>query len=181
MTAAHLRMPGRATAEEKEQLVDSLIRRLGLTSCAGSLVGDNKKRGLSGGEKKRLSIAAELIAGPKLLFTGQLHAKVLQAGMAARRCFSKSERRAAPDCGAGCWGLAVGHRSASRGFAAGSKSRSLGGPHERGSFLRPDSCSRGNQVAILAQVFVWPQLLFSQHWEACCWSWGQAPGHRWSS
>ena len=30
MTAAHLRMPGRATPEEKEQLVDSLIRRLGL-------------------------------------------------------------------------------------------------------------------------------------------------------
>ena len=98
MTAAHLRMPGRATPEEKEQLVDSLIRRLGLTSCAGSLVGDNKKRGLSGGEKKRLSIAAELIAGPKLLFTGQSHAKVLQGGMTAWRCFHISERRAP-----GCW------------------------------------------------------------------------------
>ena len=97
MTAAHLRMPGRATPEEKEQLVDSLIRRLGLANCANSLVGDSKKRGLSGGEKKRLSIAAELIAGPKLLFTGQLRASVLQGGMAAWRCCCRSEWRA-PGC-----------------------------------------------------------------------------------
>ena len=111
MTAAHLRMPGRATPEEKEQLVDSLIRRLGLASCAGSLVGDSKKRGLSGGEKKRLSIAAELIAGPKLLFTGQLHARVLQGVVAALCCVYRSDWRA-PGCLAGCGGPAAGHNLA---------------------------------------------------------------------
>ena len=131
MTAAHLRMPGRATPEEKEQVVDSLIRRLGLASCAGSLVGDNKKRGLSGGEKKRLSIAAELIAGPKLLFTGQLHAQVLQEGMAAC-CLHRSDWRA-PGCWAGCGGLAAGDRPAPGGIAAGAPQCSFSGSLMRGA------------------------------------------------
>lgn len=69
--AAHTRMPGHATAAEKEAFVEDLIRRLGLTKAADSVVGDKKKRGLSGGEKKRLSIGAELIAEPVLLFTDE--------------------------------------------------------------------------------------------------------------
>ena len=71
MMAAHIRMPGHATASEKEAFVEDLIKRLGLTKAANSVVGDKKKRGLSGGEKKRLSIGAELIAEPVLLFTDE--------------------------------------------------------------------------------------------------------------
>ncbi len=71
MMAAHLRMPGKASTAEKGALVEGLIKQLGLTKSADTIVGDKKKRGLSGGEKKRLSIGAELIAGPMLLFTDE--------------------------------------------------------------------------------------------------------------
>ena len=71
MMAAHTRMPGSASTAQKEAFVSDLINRLGLTKSADSVVGDKKKRGLSGGEKKRLSIGAELIAEPMLLFTDE--------------------------------------------------------------------------------------------------------------
>ena len=69
--AAHTRMPGSASTAQKEAFVSDLINRLGLTKSADSVVGGAKKRGLSGGEKKRLSIGAELIAEPMLLFTDE--------------------------------------------------------------------------------------------------------------
>ena len=71
MMAAHTRMPGHISAPQKSAFVEDLIKRLGLTKAADSVVGDKKKRGLSGGEKKRLSIGAELIAQPTLLFTDE--------------------------------------------------------------------------------------------------------------
>lgn len=71
MMAAHTRMPGHVSVLEKKAFVEDLIMRLGLTKAADSVVGDKKKRGLSGGEKKRLSIGTELIAQPMLLFTDE--------------------------------------------------------------------------------------------------------------
>lgn len=43
----------------------------GQGSCADTIVGDNKVRGISGGEKKRLSIACELIASPSVIFADE--------------------------------------------------------------------------------------------------------------
>lgn len=40
-------------------------------SCADSRVGDAKVRGISGGEKKRLSMACELIASPSVIFADE--------------------------------------------------------------------------------------------------------------
>ena len=40
-------------------------------SCADSRVGDAKVRGISGGEKKRLSLACELIASPSVIFADE--------------------------------------------------------------------------------------------------------------
>ena len=45
-----------------------LVATLGLAKALDTRVGDNKTRGLSGGEKKRLSIGCELIGSPSLLF-----------------------------------------------------------------------------------------------------------------
>lgn len=40
-------------------------------SCADTNVGDAKVRGISGGEKKRLSLACELIASPSVIFADE--------------------------------------------------------------------------------------------------------------
>lgn len=66
--AAALRMPGGHSAADRAAAVDSIIKKLSLTQSADTVIGNEKKRGLSGGEKKRLSIACELIGSPKLLF-----------------------------------------------------------------------------------------------------------------
>lgn len=45
-----------------------ILEELGLTDVRDSLVGGGLSRGLSGGEKRRLSIATELLTRPALLF-----------------------------------------------------------------------------------------------------------------
>lgn len=69
--ASELQLSGSLTSDERKQYVDNLLHRLGLVSCAESRVGDAKVRGISGGEKKRLSIACELIASPSVVFADE--------------------------------------------------------------------------------------------------------------
>lgn len=66
--AAHLQLPGRMSKAEKEQRVQASIQGMGLHECAHTKVGGWHVRGLSGGEKRRLSIAVETIQQPQLLF-----------------------------------------------------------------------------------------------------------------
>lgn len=56
------------TREERDGLVKDLMDQLGLTKSANTIVGNAKVRGLSGGERKRLSIATEMISGAPLIF-----------------------------------------------------------------------------------------------------------------
>ncbi|CAN6856412.1 unnamed protein product [Brassica oleracea] len=77
--AAELQLREMSSDEERDEYVNNLLFRLGLVSCADSCVGDAKVRGISGGEKKRLSLACELIASPSVIFadeptTGRLDA-----------------------------------------------------------------------------------------------------------
>lgn len=53
---------------EIEEKVASLIQLLNLTSCQNTIIGDVMKRGISGGERKRTSIAVELIKDPDIIF-----------------------------------------------------------------------------------------------------------------
>ncbi|CAL0316820.1 unnamed protein product [Lupinus luteus] len=68
--AALLRLPKTLTREEKMQHVDMVITELGLTRCRDSPVGGGMAlfRGISGGERKRLSIGLEMLVNPSLLF-----------------------------------------------------------------------------------------------------------------
>ncbi|MFF3707688.1 ATP-binding cassette domain-containing protein [Streptomyces phaeochromogenes] len=61
--AAGLRMPPGTSAESVTAAVDRVLDTLGLAHRAGTPV-----RALSGGERKRASIAAELLTGPRALF-----------------------------------------------------------------------------------------------------------------
>ncbi|XAR62356.1 hypothetical protein NMG60_11017087 [Bertholletia excelsa] len=55
------------SAEEKEERVESLMQELGLLHVADSFVGNEEKRGISGGERKRTSIGVDMIHDPPIL------------------------------------------------------------------------------------------------------------------
>lgn len=69
--AAEMQLQDLSTVEERDEYIDNLLFKLGLVSCADSRVGDAKVRGISGGEKKRLSLACELIASPSVIFADE--------------------------------------------------------------------------------------------------------------
>ncbi|XP_010279500.1 PREDICTED: ABC transporter G family member 15-like [Nelumbo nucifera] len=66
--SAHLRLHDALSKEEVNQVVNSTIMKMGLEDCADKMIGNWHLRGISGGEKKRLSIALEILTGPRLLF-----------------------------------------------------------------------------------------------------------------
>lgn len=66
--AATLRLPSAMSARAKAARVDRVIQELGLAKVANSPIGGALVRGVSGGERKRVSIATELVTDPALLF-----------------------------------------------------------------------------------------------------------------
>ena len=54
-------------AKERELRVESLMQELGLLHVADSFVGDEENRGISGGERKRVSIGVDMIHDPPIL------------------------------------------------------------------------------------------------------------------
>ena len=65
---AELRMKRSATQLERSARVEEVIEIMGITGCRNVVVGDTRNKGISGGERKRLCIAMELLNRPKLLF-----------------------------------------------------------------------------------------------------------------
>ena len=68
MFAARLRLPSSLSLEQKTARVDDIIAKLSLGGAADTIVGDVRRRGISGGERKRLAIGCELLSEPQLLF-----------------------------------------------------------------------------------------------------------------
>ena len=54
------------SSEELDSRVEKLLTQLGLTSCADLLIGGPLIKGISGGQKKRVSVGVEIIAGPSV-------------------------------------------------------------------------------------------------------------------
>ncbi|KAJ3336137.1 hypothetical protein HDU93_003598 [Gonapodya sp. JEL0774] len=65
---ARLRAP---QSQDSQRLVDEILEEMGLTKVAHSRIGTPELGGISGGEKKRLSIAIEIITKPKILFADE--------------------------------------------------------------------------------------------------------------
>ncbi|KAL8131450.1 ABC transporter G family member 9 [Apium graveolens] len=65
---ALLRLPSSITKEEKVRHAQNVITQLGLTKCKNSIIGDALLRGVSGGERKRVSIGQEMLINPSVLF-----------------------------------------------------------------------------------------------------------------
>jgi ABC-type multidrug transport system ATPase subunit len=68
MYSAKLRLPQRMPAEEKERIVNEVISELGLESTSDTYIGTWHLRGISGGQRRRVSIGCELVTSPSLVF-----------------------------------------------------------------------------------------------------------------
>ncbi|KAL9128857.1 MAG: hypothetical protein Q9217_002546 [Psora testacea] len=70
MTSALLRLPRDMNISLKEQRVYEVEKQLGILSIKDQLIGSEEGhgRGISGGEKRRVSIACELVTSPSILF-----------------------------------------------------------------------------------------------------------------
>ncbi|CAG0879464.1 unnamed protein product [Darwinula stevensoni] len=66
---ALLRMDKEITLQQRIDRVEEVILDLGLSKCSDTIIGvPGRIRGISGGERKRLSIASEVLTDPPLLF-----------------------------------------------------------------------------------------------------------------
>ena len=68
MTSALLRLPRDMNISVKEQRVYEVEKQLGILAIKDSLIGSEDGRGISGGEKRRVGIACELVTSPSILF-----------------------------------------------------------------------------------------------------------------
>ncbi|KAH6885968.1 hypothetical protein B0T10DRAFT_563950 [Thelonectria olida] len=70
LTSALLRLPRDMGRSAKEQRVYEVEKELGIHHIRDSLIGseEGKGRGISGGEKRRVGIACELVTSPSILF-----------------------------------------------------------------------------------------------------------------
>ncbi|KAL2323875.1 hypothetical protein Fmac_022933 [Flemingia macrophylla] len=68
MFAAEFRLPRTLSKSKKKARVQALIDQLGLRSAAKTVIGDEGHRGVSGGERRRVSIGTDIIHDPILLF-----------------------------------------------------------------------------------------------------------------
>ncbi|KAK9157324.1 hypothetical protein Scep_003898 [Stephania cephalantha] len=66
--SAHLRLPSTMSKKEINDMVEGAIAEMGLIDCANTVIGNWHLRGVSSGEKKRASIALEILTRPLLLF-----------------------------------------------------------------------------------------------------------------
>ncbi|KAL2931737.1 ABC transporter G family member 20 [Bienertia sinuspersici] len=68
MYSAELCLPRTVSNSKKTERVNELIDQLGLRHAANTIIGDEGNIGVSGGERKRVSIGIEIIHDPAILF-----------------------------------------------------------------------------------------------------------------
>ncbi|KAI3906692.1 hypothetical protein MKW92_011490, partial [Papaver armeniacum] len=66
--SAMLQLPEFMTSSEKKERAETTIRDMGLQEAMNTTIGGWSSKGLSGGQKRRVSICKEILTRPKLLF-----------------------------------------------------------------------------------------------------------------
>lgn len=66
--AAWTRLDDTVSVIDRKERVADILKKLELTQHKDKYVGDAILKGISGGQKKRLSLAVEIIAKPKFIF-----------------------------------------------------------------------------------------------------------------
>ena len=65
--AAMLRLPRTMSTPQKKERVGEVVAALGLAKCRDTIIGGFFRRGISGGERKRVSVGHELLINPSVL------------------------------------------------------------------------------------------------------------------
>jgi len=68
--AAKLSLGGNVPRNERNQRTEDMLRDFGLLSVKDSKIGTPLQRGISGGQKRRVTTASQLITLPKVIFLG---------------------------------------------------------------------------------------------------------------
>jgi ABC transport system ATP-binding/permease protein len=66
--SARLRLPEDYTTDDIRQRVTAVLDQLGLAGTENVLIGSAEKKGISGGQRKRVNLAMELLTDPLILF-----------------------------------------------------------------------------------------------------------------
>lgn len=66
--SAQLQLPDSMTRSEKKERAETTIREMGLQDAMNTRIGGWSVKGLSGGQKRRVSICIEILTRPRLLF-----------------------------------------------------------------------------------------------------------------
>ncbi|OOF99538.1 hypothetical protein ASPCADRAFT_203315 [Aspergillus carbonarius ITEM 5010] len=66
--AADLSLPSSVTKVQRQERIQSLLQAFGIQNQASTLVGTPIRKGISGGQKRRVSVASQLMTCPKILF-----------------------------------------------------------------------------------------------------------------
>lgn len=65
--AAQLRMKTASNAERQDR-IEEVLELMGISHVQNVIIGNSRRKGISGGERKRVSVAIELLNKPKLIF-----------------------------------------------------------------------------------------------------------------
>jgi len=68
MYTAEMKLPRSLQKEDKRKRVDSVISQLRLEKCRNTVIGNVLRRGISGGQAKRVNVALSLISQPLVVF-----------------------------------------------------------------------------------------------------------------
>ena len=72
--AAKLRLPASMSKQEKVRRAEEVLLKMGLKDCADRLIGSDLKKSISGGERRRVSIAVQILTDPKVLLLDEVSA-----------------------------------------------------------------------------------------------------------
>jgi ABC-type lipoprotein export system ATPase subunit len=70
--AAKLALPANVTSRERRERTEDMLRDFGLFSIKDCKIGTPLQRGISGGQKRRVTTASQLITLPKIIFLGTI-------------------------------------------------------------------------------------------------------------
>jgi ABC-type multidrug transport system ATPase subunit len=68
--AAKLALPGNVSGRERRERTEEMLKDFGLVSVKDNKIGTPLQAGISGGQKRRVTTASQLITLPKIIFLG---------------------------------------------------------------------------------------------------------------